>query len=128
MTNWHDSRTFRLALAFAMVLSMLLSPVGHSTTHDPAALVLAEAERHAALADEDEDDDPDHSHDDGWPEEWHAGHSHGHNPADHSHDVPVPADFGGHSFLAAGRSWHVSAPSSHDRGPPFGIERPPRSS
>lgn len=123
--DWCNSKGFRVTLAFAMTLSMLLVPFGHSASHDPTALAVAEVERHAALADE--DNDYGHGHDDGWPEERDASHSHGHDPADHSHDLPVPADFGGHAFLLVGGSRHVAASFSHNRGPTFGIERPPRS-
>jgi len=121
MTDWHNSRIVCLALAFAMTLSMLLAPFGPSASHDAAALALAEIERHAALTDKED------GHDDGLPGERDADHWHGHDPTNHSHDVPVPADFGGHAFLLAGSSRYVVLPFSHDRGPTFGIERPPRS-
>ena len=134
MTACRNSRIFRLALAFAVTLSLLSAPLGPSGSHDPAALAQAEAERHAALAEPHGDPGHthgqewghDHEHEDGWPAERHAGHAHGHDPADHSHDVPAPPAFVGQGFLKLGGAWHAPAPSSHEPGPSFGIDRPPR--
>ena len=110
-----------LALALAMALSALLSPVGHSASHDPA-LVLAEIERHAAEAAEDED----HGHDHGWRWAAEGVPAQGHNPADHDHVTQAAADPQGFSFLRTCDSWDAPPPRSCDHGPCFCIDRPPR--
>ena len=69
-----------------MALGSVASTVRTALSHNPAVLLAIEAERHAALAQEIADHG--HSHDDGWQDEQAPGHSHGHDPADHSHDVP----------------------------------------
>ncbi len=107
-----------------MTLSMLLAPAAHAASHNPVALAHAEIERHAVLTHADTDHG--HGHEDGWPAERHAGHAHGHNPADHSHDVPAPVAFAGCAFPIFAGAWLPVAPRSHDCGPSFGIERPPR--
>ena len=124
MKGWRDSKVFRIALAFAMMLPMLFAPVGHSASHHPAALALAGFEHHNSMVSQ----AVDHVHGgwDGWRGERDGGHSHEHNPADHSHDVPAPVAFAGQPFLLVGSSWLERAPLSHDCGPPLGIERPPR--
>jgi hypothetical protein len=73
------------------------------------------------------DVDEGHTHEDGRPEERHAGHSHGHDPTDHTHEVPAPADSGGQAFPVVSRSWRAMASPSQGHGPSFGIKRPPRS-
>lgn len=73
-------------LALVMALGSVASTVRTALSHNPAVLLAIEAERHAALAQEIADHG--HSHDDGWQDEQAPGHSHGHDPADHSHDVP----------------------------------------
>lgn len=124
MTIMVGRKAFCLALAFAVTLSMLLSPLGHMGSHDPAALVLSDVERHAAT--DAEADDHGHSHLDRWPGERHAGHAHGHNPADHDHPTPTLADPQRITFLRISDSWQAASPPSRDLGPNFGIERPPR--
>jgi hypothetical protein len=125
MTHLVYSRICRLALAFAMTLSASVAPPVHAASHDPAALALAELERHAELAAENVDHG--RSHVDGQPEERRAGHSHEHDPTDHTHEVPVPADWRSYATPEVSRSWSAVAPPSHGHGPSFGIERPPRS-
>ena len=121
MIDWAaQSKFVRLALACVMVLSTFVAPPGPSASHDPAALALAEVERHAALAATDVDEG--HIHED----ERHAGHAHGHDPTDHSHDIPAPIYSNGHVRLDIGRSWHAVAPLPHEHGPSVGVDRPPR--
>ena len=124
MANTVGRRVFYLALAFAVALSTLLAPLGHTGSHDPAALALAGIEHHAAAATK--ADDHGHSHLDHWPRERHAGHLDGHNPADHDHLTPAPADLQSFAFLRTTDSWDAVPPLSNDHGPYFGIERPPR--
>lgn len=124
MPGRRNSRVFRLAFVLAMAFHMLLAPVDHAASHNPAALALAEVERHAVLAFHDAGHG--HGHEDGRPDERRAGHSHGHNPADHTHDVPTPAVFPGQAGPMVGNAWADLGPRSHNHGPSFGIDRPPR--
>ncbi len=124
MPRCRSSRIFRLALALAMTLAVLLTPAAQTASHNPAALAHAAAERHAVLAAWPADHG--HAHHDGWPAERHAGHTHGHDPADHSHDIPAPvASASGPGPLPAA-AWRAPALRSHDDRLSFGIDRPPR--
>jgi hypothetical protein len=73
-------------LALVIALGAVVSTVRTTLSHNPVVLLAIEAERHAALAQEIADHG--HSHDEGLQEEQAPGHSHGHDPADHSHDIP----------------------------------------
>ena len=67
-----------------------------------------------------------HSHDDNWSEEVGEQHSHKHNPADHSHEIPAVAMFIGSDLSSI--PLHDYQPFS--AGPfiqvAFNIDRPPR--
>lgn len=86
MMNLALSKAFRFLLAFTLTLGMLVSAVGASVSHLPVDLDMVEQARHAELAPK--IDGHGHSHEDGGPEEQHVNHTHGHNPADHSHETP----------------------------------------
>ena len=124
MTNRLGNMMLRIALAVTMVYAMWLPPASLSASHHPAALALAEIERHALLAAE--HGDHGHSHGDDRVEERHAGHAHGHNPADHSHDVPATAAIQALPFPWADDGLNVVAPNVHLQTPSFRIKRPPR--
>ncbi|MER8849525.1 hypothetical protein [Mesorhizobium australicum] len=123
MQNWVHSAAFRLVIAFAMTLGMLLSPVGGSV-HDPIALAAAEAARHAELAGQIEAHG--HAPDDGAAEEQGPGHSHGHNPADHSHETASTHPDFAPPVPAAGRNWVIYPPSFSDSEASSRIDRPPQ--
>lgn len=125
MMNRRNNGDLRHVLLCVMIYSLLLAPFGHALSHDLAVFGPGDVERHAVLAGQ--DDDPDHAHHDGLPDEQRAGHSHGHNPADHIHDIPAPASFWKHSFPPAGNRWRAVASLSHGDGQSLGIERPPKS-
>ncbi|MER8977845.1 hypothetical protein [Mesorhizobium sp. M0870] len=124
MPNWIHSAAFRLIVAFAMALGMLLSPMGGSVSHDPIALAAAEADRHAELAGQIEAHG--HVHDDGATEEQGSGHSHGHNPADHSHETASTLPDFSPAVPAAGRTWVIYPPSLSDLEASSRLDRPPR--
>ena len=84
--NFAPRKSLRCFLAFTFFLGMLISAVSASISHLPVNAELAEQTRHAELAPD--IDDHGHSHDDGEFEEQQANHTHGHNPADHTHDIP----------------------------------------
>jgi hypothetical protein len=112
-------------MALVMAVAML-PPLSGGPSHDPLDLKQVEAARHMAL-DADSLDGQDHVHDDGSLEERQRGHSHGHSPADHSHETAGPAitliapdDFEAPAWRAHRGARHASVLSSR-------LERPPRS-
>jgi ABC-type nickel/cobalt efflux system permease component RcnA len=72
--------------ALLLSLALVTLPSNFSSFHFPLDMSDIETDRHAAL-EQVEDADHGHSHDDGEPFEKASGHSHGHDPADHSHQV-----------------------------------------
>ena len=124
MPNWVHSTVFRLVIAIAMTLGMLLSPIGSSASHNPIALAAAEAARHAELVAQIEN--LGHSHDDGENDEQNSGHSHGHNLADHSHETASTLPFSALIFPPFSRRGFPYPPSFADMETGFRLERPPR--
>lgn len=124
MPNRAYSAVFRLVIAVAMTIGMLLSPMGSSTSHNPVALAAAEAARHAELAAQIEAHG--HSHDDGEADEQSPGHSHGHNPADHTHETASTLPDFAPPVPPIGRRWLAHPPSVADLETRFRLERPPR--
>jgi len=111
-----------LAVALAMAFGSLLPHATHSPSHDP--VVLAAAERHAQL--EAEIAEHGHSHADGENHERMAGHSHGHNPADHSHETPTTPSGSAPAVLALIPAWAPTPPETVHIGATYRLERPPR--
>ncbi|MDH1271573.1 hypothetical protein N5C81_28695 [Rhizobium pusense] len=124
MPDWVKSAAFRLVIAIAMMFGMLLSPIGTSASHNPAALAEAEAARHVELKAQLAEHG--HVHDDGLEDEQSPGHSHGHNPADHSHETPNILSPVKAPAPPVGRTWHFHPPVVADLGTVFRLERPPR--
>ncbi|MBA4788646.1 MAG: hypothetical protein H2042_03030 [Rhizobiales bacterium] len=124
MPNCTRSIAFRLVVAITMTLGMLLSPVGRSASHDPVALAVAEAARHAELAADLKDHG--HVHDDGAADEQSPGHSHGHNPADHSHETPNVLSVAMAPVVQSTRDWHPCPPVFAHLQASFRLDRPPR--
>jgi hypothetical protein len=124
MKRRSTAHLMKLVVAFVVAAGMLLSAAHVTTSHNPAALVQAEAERHAQLAVEVADHG--HSHFDGEEAERLPGHVHGHNSADHIHDpamiVPVPG-------LRQRAPVRVTMPAIQEGatlGLQHGLDRPPR--
>lgn len=72
----------------ALCLGLLMLPGYITTSHLAVPSQSEEAARHQALIPV-EAADHGHSHDDGEDFEQQAGHDHGHDPADHSHQVMI---------------------------------------
>lgn len=125
MTDRQRNRAFPLVIALAMVLSLLLTSLGHPTTHGQAAPAHTEGVHHDVLASEVTGHG--HSHDADWPGQRHTGTALGHHAADHSHEIPAPAEIAALSVVRSGDQLHVFRPNSPLQGPSFRIERPPRS-
>ena len=129
MVNRQRGSTFRLVIALAMTMTLLLSPFGHAALHDmtvPGAATETLQEASAAAVSR-HNHGHSHSHDEAWLQEGHTTASHGHHAADHLHEVPAPAD-----FPALALTWSGDTPSAFPanfppQGPLFPIERPPQS-
>lgn len=119
-----QSVALRVVIALAMAVSLLLAPTGGSSSHDPAAVAQAEAERHVELAADIADHG--HSHDDGWDSERQPGHLHGHNPTDHLHDTPTYPPSVTALLVWKGDSWRMSAIPESLPLRVFELDRPPR--
>jgi hypothetical protein len=76
---------YRGVLAFALTLAMIVSAVSGSISHMPSKVNDVEHARQAKLVSQ--IDDHGHSHNDGDQAERDVKHTHGHNPADHSHET-----------------------------------------
>jgi hypothetical protein len=124
MPNWVHSATFRLVVAYVMTLGLLLSAIGTSASHNPVAFAAAGAARHAELAGQIEAHG--HVHDDGAIDEQSPGHSHGHNPADHSHETASVLPSFAPAVPPVGRNWLIYPPSFANLEASFRLERPPR--
>ena len=124
MSNRINRSVLYLVLAVAMAFGSLLPHATHSPSHDSVALPAAEAERHAQL--EAEIADRGHSHDDGKDHQQVAGHSHGHNPADHSHETPTTPPGSAPVVPALVRMWVPLPPHTAHFGASYRLERPPR--
>jgi hypothetical protein len=125
MTDRQQNRAFPLVIAVAMVLSLLLTSLGHTATHGQAAPAHTQGVHHDVLAPEVTSHG--YSHDAGWPGQRHAGTAHGHHAADHSHEIPAPAEIAALTVVRTGDRLHAFLPNSPPQGPSFRIERPPRS-
>ena len=124
MRNRIDRAILSIVLAFVMAFGSLLPHATHSPSHYPVALVAAETERHAQL--EAEIAEHGHSHDDGEEHERAAGHSHDHNPADHSHEMPTTPPGSAPVVPALLRTWMPMPPQTAHIGASYRLERPPR--
>ncbi|RST86568.1 hypothetical protein EJC49_09820 [Aquibium carbonis] len=113
-----------MVVAFATAFGSLLPHAKQSPSHDPFALAAAEAERHAQL--EAEFAEHGHSHDDGMEHERAAGHLHGHNPADHSHETPTTPPDDVPVVPALVRAIVPTPPDAAHLGASYRLERPPR--
>jgi hypothetical protein len=126
----HDGRMFkcnpaRLALTAVLALGLAFSPGFVQASHCPDSLAAAEVARHAALA-VDELSDHGHSHEDGEANEQGPGHLHGHDPADHSHQLAFTVPDGLTTPQPVGRSWLMHSQTALRLGPDMGFERPPK--
>lgn len=116
--------SLRIIIAIAVMLGIALPPAGQSPSHDPASAAVAEAVRHAELAAQIEAHG--HAHDDGVGEEQKPGHSHGHNPGDHSHETPNVPPGGMIIACSVVRDWTATRASVQLPGEQSRLDRPPR--
>ena len=124
MSNWTLTATSRYVVAFAMTLGMLLSPIGIPTSHILDKLAAVEIIFHTELAAHIETHG--HTHNDDEVDEQSPGHSHEHNPFDHTHETAstLPALLA--SVPPVERNWLFRETGIPDLGTPFRLERPPK--
>lgn len=111
-------------VAAVLILGLLLAPGFGSPDRD--SMSPDAAERHVAgeaLASSDHG----HSHEDDDPVGHPAGHLHGHDPADHSHQFGFVHQAAVEAAPSTDRKWPAQTPSRAEPALPYGIERPPKS-
>jgi len=92
-----------------------------STSHDPVSWP---EHRSAPLAAQ--FDDHGHSHDEPGSDEHDAGHQHGHNAADHSHDKLDLPRTGAYAAATSTDVWSAVGQAQVHPGRYFPFERPPK--
>jgi hypothetical protein len=124
MPNLTCSAAFRRVLAVAMTLGLFLSLIGTAVPRNSMALAAAEAMRPA----ESSAHVPHHGHvhEDDVDGQQSLGHTHGHNPADHSHETPNTMQAAGTFAPAIGGGWHPRLSLFIDLETASWLERPPR--
>lgn len=116
---------FHRALLCLLALTVQLSAYQAMVRHDPGAALTAESERHAVLNQQSLAHG--HVHDDGENDERMAGHLHGHNPGDHSHDPPVSVAALNLNLHADARGWPHRVETVMNGRIGDSIDRPPES-
>ena len=124
MSNLMRSTFIRLALVFGVMFGMIMSPKGLLLSHDANFLAIAEAVRHAELAPQHEEIG--HVHDDGDADEQAPGHSHGHNPGDHTHDTAGSIPHFALAMPDVERIWEACPHFFVYFSTIFPLDRPPR--
>jgi hypothetical protein len=112
----------RQVVAVCIAAGLLFAPLPAAFTHGPQALSAPESHGHSVSVTHQA---ADHSHGQAGHEPA-GGHIHGHDPADHSHQVAFLA--GGNSKLSmpAPQRWPSSCSGTPDQAMALGIERPPK--
>lgn len=130
MTAYRDFFKFlnstKQLVAITVVCALALIPLPASPLHDPLDATLAEDLRHAALDAEAIEEQHGHTHEDGTEEEQTAGHMHGHDPADHSHNFAHLSSSANHWSTDGATGWPKSLSDLVQSSTTFGIERPPK--
>ena len=120
-------RQIQIMLALFLTVALLCLPGFVPSVHAPAHSTALEDVRHAVLADV-EAADHGHSHDDGEPYESKTGHAHGHDPADHSHQVAFIVHKADETLLDLDGIQFAIVQDLIKSGIVFGFERPPKTS
>lgn len=124
MRSVRRSSTPRIMLSLVIAVAVLLANLAMLSAHMPNRLSEAEQQRHQQL--QIEIAEHGHSHDDGFEDERHPGHHHGHDAADHSHDIPNVLATAAMPVREIVRSWQagycqLAIPNDANR-----LKRPPR--
>ena len=114
-------KIYRTLLALLMLLAATSGTLTHAKTSEISHFATFED---TAITDHSHEDG--HRHDIETSKSQTVTHTHDHNPADHSHDVPGMMRIPGQTSLYASTNWRsVSTTSQADRFS-FNIDRPPR--
>jgi hypothetical protein len=114
-----------IAFLCVLALGFISQPNSNVTSHIALSSPSEEMTRHAALAPVDVVEHG-HSHDDGEPYEKAEGHAHGHDPADHSHQIAFVSVFTMSTLQLPAEEPVVGAFSFVRQQTGFGIDRPPK--
>ena len=120
-------RHIQMILALFLTVALLGLPAFVPSLHAPTHSAALEDARHAVLADV-EASEHGHSHDDGEPYESKPGHAHGHDPADHSHQVAFMVHKADETLLDLDGIQFAIVQDLIKSGIVFGFERPPKTS
>ena len=127
--HWHNYKLFPALIGTLVFLSMAFSTLVHasidvSTSHDTVkhAVFFTETEEHGS----NEREEHGHSHEISIPPGGDFNHSHEHNPADHTHEVPGVVGYRGQSSTLIPEKWQSAVTIDQDDYLLFGIMRPPR--
>lgn len=123
--NFALSKAIRFLLAATLTLGMVMSVVVVSMSHLPSNVDAVEQIGHAELADT--IDGHGHNHEDGNLDEQDVRHTHGHNPADHSHDTPNLLAYRYLKNRDMMRIRFMDIPASNELGAFSRLDRPPKS-
>ena len=117
---FHTAPALRKLMLVAVAVSLVFAPL-------PAALghAVPESAGHASLAAE-EAAEHGHSHDDDEPHGPLTGHTHGHDPADHSHQFAFMTGGSSQWGLPPAQRWPSALSGRPDAALGLGIERPPK--
>lgn len=124
MSNRVNRTVLYLVLAVAMAFGSLLPHASQSLSHEPVALTTAETERQGQLVSEMAEHG--HRHNYRGEHDRAAGHAHGHNPADHSHETPTTPPGSAPALRALVPAWVPMPPQAAHLGAIYRLERPPR--
>ena len=116
---WVITRYLKGLLTILLAVGVVLSGNSRSVTHDVTELAKIVAEHHAEIGEHG------HAHED-IVDLMHAYHDHGHEVADHDHNIAVlpPREPSG-SLMPTSTSWAMANSAMPDRTD-YGLDRPPR--
>lgn len=123
MPTWVHSAVFRLVIALATAVGMLLSPVGMSASHNPVVLTASETVQSERLKAQLADCG---LYDGDTEDRQGLGHSFGHSPDDHSHEIPNTLAFVKMAGPPIARIFNACAPAFVAPETTSRLERPPR--
>lgn len=113
-----------IVIALAVAIAFVLSPVAASPSHNPVASAAMEAERHTELAAEFVGSG--HVHENGTEDEQVPGHTHGDDPADHSHETSGSFAASAEHVPPVARAWHLMPSAFAELEDCSRLDRPPR--
>lgn len=124
MSKWAVTTVFHLVIVAAITLTMVLSPISNSVLHLPSKISVAQISHHVQSGEQIEVHDHTYGNDEA--EEHLPGHTHGHDPTDHSHETPSLQPQRVLSSRPKVRNWVAVALVFAEPGTSYRLKRPPR--